>query len=241
MTGTQQSENHVVHFVGIVHPQSGSWYFDGPIELTRDGAAVTITIMNSTFRASVRTQAIADLDSLWNQTASDVRTALDSLSYLRAAPINIELVGGTMDDRAHIGIALAWDALAANAEGHFDGSTTGPVLKAAYADAQVRHALADLRMALEYVDDTGFYCYRAIESIRQCYIAEGQGDEGSARRMSWSRMRDELSIERSEIDVVTDLAKPRRHGQHSAISSDERFEALALARRIVRAYIDKTA
>ena len=72
-------------------------------------------------------------------------------------------------------------------------------MTAAAIDLHVRLALADLRAALQYHNDRCFYAYRAVESMRQCYLKEGKADRGTARERSWEHLRSTLHLDQGEL------------------------------------------
>jgi len=87
----------------------------------------------------------------------------------------------------------------------------------------LRLALKDYRSALAHPFDTGFYCYRSIESIRQSFSSETAPDVES-----WETMRTELDIKRRNLDYVKEFADDRRHGDLVEMDNEERRRVLVL-------------
>ena len=112
------------------------------------------------------------------------------------------------------------------------------MVTAAVQEPLARLALADLRAALQYPDDTLFYAYRAVESTRQWFMPPGQPDDDNTRKQSWRAMRAALGLERPPLDRLADLAAGRRHGAVAPPTEAERLEALRTARPVVRAFVD---
>jgi len=112
-----------------------------------------------------------------------------------------------------------------------------PVVQAAMNQPLVRFALADLRMAIQSPDDTGFHAYRAVESCRQ-YFLGSQPDEGEVRKRSWVTMRLKLGLDKAPIDDLKRHATPRRHGEITVITGPERLAAIKTAREVVGRLID---
>jgi len=112
----------------------------------------------------------------------------------------------------------------------------GPVVKEAMNHPLARFALADIRMAMQSPDDTEFHAFRAIESVRQHFLGS-EPDEGAARKRSWIKMREDLQLEQGPIDALTRRAIPRRHGEVSLISGDERLSAILTARAVVEKFV----
>jgi len=63
-----------------------------------------------------------------------------------------------------------------------------------------------MRHAVQVPQDTAFYCYRAVESIRQSWA-----DAGDEKRQ-WLEMNKALKIDRSAHDAIKDWADDQRHG-----------------------------
>jgi hypothetical protein len=100
----------------------------------------------------------------------------------------------------------------------------------------VSRCLADLVSAMRNADDTGFYCYRAIESLRHhCAAQFGLQDAGKASQ--WQKFRDVSGSSEESIRVIKTAADPLRHGEVIADSSDERAELLAATWDIVEGYL----
>ncbi len=96
---------------------------------------------------------------------------------------------------------------------------------------QCRRALADLREAILSSDDTGLYCYRAVESIRQCYIDPKDGGNDS---LSWERMRDFLRIARPWLDEMRkNYRNPLAHGKEVEMSGEEREQAMQRVWKVI--------
>ncbi|MFC3964053.1 hypothetical protein [Nocardia jiangsuensis] len=222
------------HFVGLVHPQGGGWFLDAPVGFQNDASKIQVIIRQSTFQAFVDTVSTDDVGTVWNHTASVVRGVLDSIGFHRAAALSIELTGGSMDGQHLIAFDYVWNEIAETKSPRIEGDALGAYALTAASNSLVRYALADLRSALESPDDTGFYCYRAIESIRHNYTEESDKSDGD----SWKRLREDLDVSRSEIEGFKALADDRRHGrQLHAVSEDERRSALLTARKIVKRFV----
>jgi hypothetical protein len=119
-----------------------------------------------------------------------------------------------------------------------EASDLQPLVAAAVQEPLARLALADLRAALQYPDDTLFYAYRAVESVRQWFLPAGERDDDNTRKQSWTAMRAALGLKRPPIDRLAHLAAGRRHGAVAPPTESERLEALRIARPVVKAFVD---
>ncbi|MEF8842132.1 MAG: hypothetical protein V5A62_10985 [Haloarculaceae archaeon] len=97
----------------------------------------------------------------------------------------------------------------------------------------LRRAMADFHMALDAAHETGFYCYRAIESIKQNFHSEER-----STAQSWRVMRNTLNIDRDDITYIKQFEDPRRHGDVRDISGQSRVEMLLLTREMILKFIN---
>lgn len=98
----------------------------------------------------------------------------------------------------------------------------------------LRRCLKDLRSALMEVDDSPFYCYRAIETIKG-HIGHRFGE--TRDKQQWQVMREALGLDRADLEVVKDLADPLRHGGHLHYDGSQWREIVTIAWNAADAYI----
>ena len=95
----------------------------------------------------------------------------------------------------------------------------------------------DLVMAMKSPDDTGFYCYRAIESLRQhCIIKFKLNPENKS--MQWKKLRDTAQCDENTIRSIKESADPVRHGDVMSITSEDRKTLFLKTWDIVDSYIE---
>jgi hypothetical protein len=75
---------------------------------------------------------------------------------------------------------------------------------------ELRRALADLRQAIRSPSDTGFYCYRAVESLRHAFVRETDKDDTEP---SWIALKQALNYDRSFIEKIEFYGGNQRHGK----------------------------
>lgn len=97
----------------------------------------------------------------------------------------------------------------------------------------LRSSLADFKMAMDTPYETGFYCFRAIESIRQKFYTENR-----SKKESWQIMRETLDIEEDDIRFVQRFADSRRHGDVIDVPRQSRKEILHLTWNMIWKFID---
>jgi len=223
---------------GTIHPNRVGWTFDEPIRYTLNGARCQLSIVHSLFNLFIEADRPEDIPTFLNGVGSIVQGCLDALGFFLAAPLRAEVLSMIVDGVEIHYRKLQWDELLPDDSNiaRVEGVTLEPFTRTAIEEPLIRLALADLRTALEQPGDTVMLCFRAIESIRQCFL-DGDADDDSARKRSWIDLRTKLVIERDEITTLEALATSRRHGAETPTSEEQRIEALTLARRIVERFI----
>jgi len=85
----------------------------------------------------------------------------------------------------------------------------------------IYRCLNDLKHAMVNPDDTGFYCYRAIESIKQfCRYKYGIEIE----RDQWTKLSELTGYNSSKVQFIKEKADPVRHGDLSVITDEDRVK-----------------
>jgi len=99
----------------------------------------------------------------------------------------------------------------------------------------LRLCLSDLREAIRCPKDIGFFCYRAIESLKRYFVdtLNLENDEKKA----WETFRSTLDIDRQKIEFIKQFADPVRHGGRKPFKAEEGKKILDYTWEIVDKYI----
>lgn len=98
----------------------------------------------------------------------------------------------------------------------------------------LRRCLNDLRTALREINDSPFYCYRAIETIKG-HIGDRFGE--TTDKGQWEVTRETLALNRSDLEVVKELADPLRHGCGIKFEGSEWRKIILISWDVTDAYI----
>lgn len=107
----------------------------------------------------------------------------------------------------------------------------------------ISRCLQDLNSALKSAEDTGFYCYRAIESLRHHFNAVNNVADTTPKRCQWEKFRSTLStpdnnqVIEQKMKAIAESAKKLRHGEPQNINDQERQEILTQTWDIVEGYL----
>jgi len=100
----------------------------------------------------------------------------------------------------------------------------------------VSRCLNDLVSAMKSPDDTGFYCYRAIESLRQhCILKNNLNPKNKSEQ--WKKLKEIANCSEDAVDPIKTAADPVRHGEVAKLSSDDRAKLFLQTWDIVEGYL----
>lgn len=111
----------------------------------------------------------------------------------------------------------------------------GEFLKAVMEDHHACRVLTDFQRSMR--EDTGFHCYRAVETMMQSVVFNSACKEPEA----WKRMRKDLQIKRESIDRIKEFADPIRHGKPKAMSDAQRTEIFEITDKIIFRFLTYVA
>lgn len=102
----------------------------------------------------------------------------------------------------------------------------------------LHRCFGDLVSAMKHADDTGFYCYRAIESLRH-HCASLNGMRDATKAQQWQKFREVAEITEESIRLVKVAADPLRHGEPATDAAIDRVALFNTTWAIVDAYVSK--
>ena len=227
--------------MGAVHPVSGGWHLEDPVDIQFPDGKWMLSVKHSQFHVFIEDQEPNNLPTFMNEVGSIVQGCLDSLGFHLVSPLRAEIRSMVVDGNMLIQRRPGWPELSPElltdpSIPHITEDKLQPFLAAAMCEPLVRFALADLRVAMESPDDTGYLAYRAVESVRQWFLA-GDEEDKRARTQAWMDMRAALDLDESRLRSLGELARQRRHGGVALITETQRKEALLLARDVVARFI----
>lgn len=192
---------------------------------------VTASICGSQIAIEVKNvDGNIDLLDLRNCVREDVAMpTVDALNYLWGQGYDVDISSVVELGGRHIvfgvGIPELWEAQAERP------LPLDELWKLVFRPSQhLRLALGNLREAVRMANDTGFFCYRAVESIRQSFKKE---EDGKDKKQSWKRLKEELLIDESWIKVLTPFSDEQRHGGIVPMSGEDRVSAMQHAWKVV--------
>lgn len=193
---------------------------------------IIISICNSQISATVKSlNGSSDLQLLRNYVRDAIRIFVDTLNYIHGCGYDIQITTVIDVNTGHntvFGVGIPELCEAQNER----PLAFEKVWLLAQDLPPLRRALADLKEAARQPNDTGFFCYRVVESIRQHFYESQDGKEG---KPSWERLRSSLRINKSWIDALPKYyeANNQRHGKTPYMAGENRVSAMQLAWKVV--------
>jgi hypothetical protein len=102
----------------------------------------------------------------------------------------------------------------------------------------LHRSFTDLNLSMKHADDTAFYCYRAIESLRLHFVASNTF-QNLNESDQWEKFRQYADVNKETIMHIKNCSDPLRHGGITHTSDDDRKKIFLDTWDIVDSYINK--
>lgn len=203
--------------------------FNFEASLSIQGAQVLVEVKN--------VDGDPGMDELQNYVRDGiVRPAIDALNYLWGRGYDVSITSVVMPTGKEIsfgvGIQELWEARDERPLTFENFERLWAVL---LQSPELRRALGNLREAIRLSEDTGFFCYRAVESLRHHFYRKTDTKSNGKvdTEPSWKRLREALRIDRSWIDALKPFADEQRHGKLPYMSGLDRVSAMQYTWKVV--------
>jgi hypothetical protein len=180
-----------------------------------------------------------DIFDLRNVVANLVQSNLDMIGYIRGYAYDLEITR-VLNEPKKIDHVFGIDIPCLAEKGQLiDLNEELPKLRNIASGTNgmfINRCFNDLVSAMKRADDTAFYCYRAIESLR--HHSAAICDLSSAKEpVQWEKFREIATCDKDFLYSIKDAADPSRHGKTTQITSDDRATLFTTTWEIVGRYI----
>lgn len=230
-------------FYGVILPERAqiSLKFEHSfLHLTsgEEGVAKVSIVLNQLY-VTVDTKVIWDIHDLRNVVKSLVQNHLAMIGYLKGYAYDFE-VTRVMNPSLDIDFVFGIDipCIAKPRESINLDSELNILSEKTVGENGVfiNRCFSDLVSAMKHADDTSFYCFRAIESLR-LHSAAVHKLLDEDKNVQWEKFREVSGLSKSEIDEISEAAKGVRHGGVALVTGEERKQLFEKTWNIVTAYI----
>lgn len=230
-------------FLGLVHPERAQLTLNcsfGFTHLTSATKAIArISISLNQIAVWIDTEVAWDIYDLRNVVKSIVSHELEIIGFVKGYAYDVE-IRRVLNPAHQIDYVFGVDIPCITERNKDIDLTTritdirskinGP------EGVYLHRCFADLVSAMKNADDTGFYCYRAIESLRQhCIIKYGLDPTKKANQ--WLKLRDIAGCSEDTLREIKESADASRHGEIAAITSEQRKQLFLLTWDVIDGYL----
>ncbi len=173
---------------------------------------------------------VRDLGTLKNQIQTVTNAIFDATTYYTGLVVTVEITSVVVPHPWLARFEVKSEAVAAAAAG--TAVAQDVFFNLAVESVDLRSALADLREAIRSPNDTGFFAYRAVETIMQAFRSSAQEES----RTVWPRFRSTLRLSEPYLKSMTPFSTLNRHGTISPLSGQVREELIIKARTVIHRY-----
>ena len=173
-----------------------------------------------------------NIPTVKNAVEGSVRVLTDFVGYLHGHGYDVEITSVWDSETGKVTV-FGIDVAVTSDSKKERRAKLGKLLPVVLSSSEIQLALADLREAIRSPGDTGFFSYRAIETLMQTFK-----DDGDDAKKGWSQMRAALNLDEQWLKYVRRHATDRRHGKGRSISWEERRETMSRAWLVMDRYLE---
>ena len=192
-------------------------------------------ITNSQIIADIVATRTSHVHTLRNLLVAEIRSVVDVIGYLNGMSFEIDMISAKRNDTSEKIIFGIGIPILLKRRGEPRSEIEDNLLIAVAQEPHGQMALADFRHAMRVPEGTGFFCYRAIETMMQSMKLDSSENESA---ISWPRFRDALHIDLKALAYVKSHADFPRHGKPSSITDEERAKVFEITDEIIKRYLE---
>jgi hypothetical protein len=229
---------------GVVLPERAQLSLGFALEFSHLTSGVTgvakVSILLNQVAVWVESEHEWDIFDLRNVVKSILQTHLAMVGYLKGFAYDFEVTRVLNQSRAIdyvFGIDIPCLAERAKSIDVQDAllklrdKTVGP------NGVFLHRCFSDLASAIKHADDTGFYCYRAVESLRHhCAALHDLSSTDKAKQ--WEKFREVSRCTEDTLRAIKAAADPLRHGAPGDATSEDRAKLFTSTWDVVHAYLN---
>jgi len=231
-------------FHGVVLPERAQLTIQFGLEFEHLSSGVkgvaNVSILNNQIAVWVATDHEWDIFDLRNVARNIVQHHLAMIGFLKGLAYDVELTRVTNQSRK-VDYVFGIDIPCIAERGksidlmpalqRLRDKTLGP------NGVFLHRCFKDLVSSMKEADDTGFYCYRAIESLRHhCAATNGLSD--ADRSKQWEKFREVSGSSEDDLRLIKTAADPMRHGHPGSSTGPDREKLFLRTWQVVQDYLD---
>lgn len=247
----------IYHMYWIVHPERAILTF-WPQRIETSIWDIYFNILNNQLYVEMKSEEIVtDIYTLKNNIQDLIQEEVSLISYIYGNGYFVEIIrisniDNLIDEVFWVDIpCIAKRNVAKISSVDKEINTIHDILNKNINNSHyLRRCFSELNKAIRFPIDTGFHCYRAIESIRHfCWIKFGINEENYPKNQShksnylevlqWKKLQDLTWCKREFVDSwKQDYAFNARHWNHITISGQQREQIFLDTWEIVDKFLE---
>lgn len=197
-------------------------------------ATLSLNIWQNQITVAVESEE-ENLFTLRNLVRSEAEFVTSVAGFLLGYGYDIEITkafGESLVPTQVFGIDIP--VLSERAKGKDIGARVNAIFPLCFGEDAIflRRCLTDLSFAIKRLDDTAFYCFRALESLRQSF------EPNHSEADQWKAMSQAVGTTKCDMEPLRNHAFPARHGIPKPLTDEERQSLFLYTWSIVEKYID---
>lgn len=204
-----------------------------------DTGKAEISIVLNQLSVTVHTEKEWDIFDLRNVVMHIVQTNLAMVGYLKGYAYDLEITR-VLNSALGIDYVFGIDIpIIAKPRESIDLASELERLKAKTIGEKgifLNRCFNDLVSAMKNADDTGFYCYRAVEALRH-HCAAVHNISEKDKKTQWEKFREVSKVDEQATRKLENSAQSIRHGGVSGVTNHDREDLFKTTWDIVSAYI----
>jgi hypothetical protein len=243
---------HVYLLQGVIHPrraQIAQHSFALKFQHVSTGNRASLRARILMNELSIRVESTDDWDifDLKNVARYITQTDLAIIAYLTGCAYTVEIVRITCQEKK-LDVVYGIDIPSiTNRSRDLDFETALTNLRqlcVAEGGVYFQRCMNDLLLAMQHPEDTAFFCYRAIEALKNHSVSTWHGQPKNTSSQ-WQFFRDIVKCEKEDLDFIKREADPLRHANRLIDRGEDRevlfMRTWEIVEKYVRAAFDKQA
>ena len=230
-------------FQGLVHPERAQISLQCSFEFTHfttsEQATARISIVLNQVAVWVDTNIVWDIHDLRNVVKAMVSHELEVVGFIKGLAYDVE-IRRVLNPEHEVDYVFGVEipCIADRNKGIDLSARASEIRSKTNGDEGVflHRCFADLVSAMKNADDTGFYCYRAVESLRQHCIVKFDLDPAK-KDEQWAKVRKLSGCTEEVLREIKTAADAARHGEVVKITSEQRQRLFLITWDVVDGYL----
>ncbi len=240
-----QKSMHTYLFYGKILPERAQLSLEFTINFyhptTKNKGNAEISIVLNQMATSVYTDDEWNIFDLRNVVKNIIQSNLAMIGYLKGFAYDLEITR-VLNPKLKINYVFGIDipVIAENRESINIKKELESLRKKTHGEAGVflNRCFKDFMSAMKNAEDTGFYCYRSLESLR-LHCAHTSGLIDQKKEAQWNKFREISQVSENKLREIEVTARGVRHGEMANITDSDRAQILKNTWDIIESYIKR--